>query len=207
MSESKRQALVEEVFSRLLARLNIPPQESFEDTRHLLQLMIQQDPSLKDVINSLIEEICEELEQEDDDCIKYSISSQICPEEGNFKLRYNIDFLEIMDEKSCSERPTPHAKTGEIAEYIQESIYSGKLKNKSEIKQSSPEYTEGLHKSSLEVEDLKEQSDEEDKEENLLLQDEEELEVSEGDSSASESLRVDDEDLNQDAAEQHEVEE
>ena len=111
--------MVEEVSARLLARLNVPPQESLLHTRNVLRQMIMRDPSLREVINNLIEEICSELEQEDSDCKMYSISSQIGTEEqGICKLSYNIDLEDILNEKSHSERPTPHAKREEIAEYI-----------------------------------------------------------------------------------------
>ena len=111
--------MVEEITVWLLARLNVRPQESILDNQNVLREMIMKDPSLKEVISNLIEEICVELEQEDSDCMMYSISSQICPEEqGDFKMRFNIDLEVILNEKPCSEKPTPCAKKQEIAEYI-----------------------------------------------------------------------------------------
>ena len=94
----------------------------------------------------MIEEICLELEQEDSDCMMYSISSQICHEEqGAFKIRLNIDLEELLYEKSNSERPTPCAKKEEIAEYIQKNLYDLLPKNRSEENKMSPENRQGLH--------------------------------------------------------------
>ena len=75
MSESKREEMVLKVSTRLLARLDLPPQESLARTRNIIREKIREDPSIVLVINSLIDEICVELDQEDSDCIKYSMSS------------------------------------------------------------------------------------------------------------------------------------
>ena len=94
--------------------------------------MIEQDPSLKEVIDNLIEEICEELAQEDGDCMMYSISSQVCPaEQGNFKVCHGIDLEDIFNENSISARPTPKAKKYSD-EYLKRYIYKSLPKNKSE---------------------------------------------------------------------------
>ena len=104
------------------------------------------DPSLKEVIRNLIDEICVELEQEDSDCMMYSISSQICPEEqGDFQMRFNIDLEVILNEKPCSEKPTPCAKKQEIAEYIQRNLYENLPRHSSEANNQTPESRQDLH--------------------------------------------------------------
>ena len=103
----------------------------------------------------------------------YSISSQICSDEqGNGKLSFNIDLEVILNEKSHSDRPTPHAKK-EIAEEIQRNLYKSLPKNRSEEKQMSPEYSQGLVQNPLKVEDFQALGEEEKEEEELLVHDDE----------------------------------
>ena len=75
MSENRHEEMVLKVSARLLARLYLPPQDSIAHTRNIIREKIREDPTIVPVINNLIEEICEELDQEDSDCIKYSMSS------------------------------------------------------------------------------------------------------------------------------------
>ena len=62
--DQRNRSYITQVMKRLFIKLDLPPFESIEGARETILEEIEQDPSLKDYIDPMIDDICQDIKAE-----------------------------------------------------------------------------------------------------------------------------------------------